>query len=251
MFFNRKKKETNKMKITIDKANVTVEDGKVIIDINSAQLDSILNMGKVQLSTLKPKDVFKIGDEEFVVLEQTDAGTRVISKQFAYSDMKFGDCADWKRSPIRTLLNSEYCNKISKLVGSNNIIPMERDLTSLDGLDDYGTCTDKITLLSASEYAKYHKILGLKSNYPDWWWTITPASTPSNDYARFVCYVFSCGFLNWLGCDCCRGVRPFLTLDSSVFVLENKDRVLCQNYIYMIQIIKEKTKDSLWQRLSH
>ncbi len=223
MFFNRKKKEKGKMKLTIDKANVTIEDGKVIIDIDSAQIDNILNFGKVQLSTLKPKDVFKIGDEEFIVLEHTDAGTKVISKKFAYSDMKFGDCADWKQSPVRTLLNGEYYNKVSKLIGANNIIPMERDLTSLDGLDDYGVCTDKITLLSASEYAKYHKILGLKSNYPDWWWTITPASTPSNNYARNVCYVNSDGILSWGDCDYCSGVRPFLTLDSSVFVLENKD----------------------------
>lgn len=211
------------MKFTIDRANVAIEDGKVIIDIDSAQINNILNFGKVQLSALKPKDVFKIGNEEFIVLEQTDVGTKVISKQFAYSNMKFGDCADWRQSPIRTLLNGEYYNKISRLVGANNIIPMERDLTSLDGLDDYGTCIDKITLLSANEYAKYHKILGLKSNYPDWWWTITPASTPSNNYARGVCFVSSDGVLCWGDCDFCAGVRPFLTLDSSIFVLENKD----------------------------
>lgn len=206
------------MKLTIDKANVTIEDGKVIVDIDSAQIDNILNFGKVQLSALKPKDVFKIGDEEFIVLEHTEAGTRVIAKQFAYSNMKFGDCADWKQSPVRTLLNGEYYNKISKLIGANNIIPMERNLTSLDGLDDYGTCTDKITLLSASEYAKYHKILGLKSSYPDWWWTITPASTPSNGYAGDVCYVGSDGILGWSDCDWGYGVRPFLTLDSSVLI---------------------------------
>ena len=172
----------------------------------------------VKLSSLKPKDKFKIGEEEFIVLEQTESGTRVISKQFAYSTMRFGDYADWKQSPIRTLLNDEYYNKISKLVGSNNIISMERDLTSLDGLDDYGTCTDKITLLSVNEYAKYHKILGLKSDYSDSWWTITPASTPSNDYVRSVCYVSSDGILDWRGCNYCFGVRPFLTFDSSISV---------------------------------
>lgn len=211
------------MKFTIDKGNIAIEDGKFIIDIDSAQIDSVLNMGKVQLSTLKPKDVFKIGDEEFIVLEQTDVGTRVVSKEFAYNHEKFGDCSDWQQSSIRSLLNGEYYNKISNLVGANNIISMERNLTSLDGLDDYGACTDKITLLSANEYAKYHKILGLKSNYPDWWWLITPASTPSNDYARYVCYVGSNGILNWYGCGYCGGVRPFLTLDSSLFVLAIKD----------------------------
>lgn len=203
------------MKIIIDRANVSVEGGKVIIDLDSAQLE---NTDKAQISTLKPKDEFKIGDEVFIVLEQSDNGTKVISKEFAYTNKAFGDCSDWKKSPIRTLLNGDYYNKIAKLIGESNIVPMERNLTSLDGLDDYGFCTDKISLLSASEYAKYHKILGLKSNYPDWWWTITPASTPSNNYSRRVCYVNSGGVLDWSGCGYCCGVRPFLTLNSSITV---------------------------------
>ena len=213
------------MRITIDRANVSVEGGKVIIDLDSAQLENILNANKVQLSTLKPKDEFKIGDEVFIVLEQSDNGTKVISKEFAYTNRVFGDCADWKKSPIRTLLNGDYYNKIAKLVGASNIILMERDLTSLDGLNDYNTCNDKISLLSASEYAKYHKILGLKSNYSDQWWTITPASTPSNDYSRFVCYVGSNGVLYWSNCgNCCYGVRPFLNLEPSIWISLNKDR---------------------------
>ena len=212
------------MRITIDRANVSVEGGKVIIDLDSAQLENILNAYKVQLSTLKPKDEFKIGNEVFIVLEQSANGTKVISKEFAYTNKVFGDCSDWKESPIRALLNGDYYNKIAALVGASNIISMKRDLISLDGLDDYGTCNDKISLLSASEYAKYHKILGLKSNYPDWWWTITPASTPSNDYFRFVCYVGSNGVLYWSGCGHCNGVRPFLNLESSILVSLNKDR---------------------------
>ena len=210
------------MRITIDRANVIVEGGKVIIDLDSAQLENILNANKVQLSTLKPKDEFKIGDKVFIVLEQSDNGTKVISKEFAYTNEVFGGCSDWKKSPIRTLLNGDYYNKIAKLVGASNIISMERDLTSLDGLDDYGICNDKISLLSASEYAKYHKILGLKSNYPDWWWTITPASTPSNDYSRDVCGVDSGDVLNWGDCDCCSGVRPFLNLEPSIWISLNK-----------------------------
>ena len=210
------------MKLTIDKANVAIEDGKVIVDIDSAQFDNILNFSKVQLSTLKPKDVFKIGNEEFIVLEHSNAGTKVISKRFVYSSKKFGSCADWKQSPIRTLLNGEYYDKISKLIGANNIVPMERDLTSLDGLDDYETCTDKITLLSASEYAKYHRILGSNSHYSDWWWTITPASTLSNDCPRGVCFVGSGGVLSWDDCNYGCSIRPFLILASSIFVSSQK-----------------------------
>lgn len=211
------------MKITIDKANVSVQGGNVIIDLDSAQLANLLNTDRVQLSTLKPRDEFKLGDEAFIVLEQTDNGTRVISKEFVYNDVKFGDNSNWNVSPIRRMLNNEYFKKIAAIIGEKNILSMDRDLTSLDGLDDYGTCTDKVSLLTSAEYAKYHKILGLKSNYPDWWWLITPASTPSNDYSRGVCYVNSYGVLGWNDCDYTYGVRPFLNLESSISVLLNKD----------------------------
>ena len=51
------------MRITIDNANVSVEGGKVIIDLDSEQLENIVNANKVQLSTLKTGSKFKLGDE--------------------------------------------------------------------------------------------------------------------------------------------------------------------------------------------
>lgn len=197
------------MKITIDRANVSVKDGKVIIDLDPEQLENIVSVNKVQLSTLKTGSKFKLGDEVFIVLEQTDNGTRVISKEFAYCDVKFGDNSDWKVSPIRKTLNNEYFKKIAAIIGEKNILTMDRDLTSLDGLDDYGTCTDKVSLLTSAEYAKYHKILGLKPNYPNSWWLITPASTPSNDYSHYICFVRSHGILDWFISGYFRDVRPF------------------------------------------
>lgn len=211
------------MQITIDSANVKIENGKVTIDLNPEQFTALTCSNKVELSTLKSGDEFKLGDEVFIVLEQTDNGTRVISKEFAYEEVKFGDNSNWNTSPIRRILNNEYFKKIATIIGENNIISMDRDLTSLDGLDDYGTCTDKVSLLTAAEYAKYHKILGLKSNYPDWWWLITPASTPSNNNSRGVCCVDSSGVLGWGGCGCSGGVRPFLNLESSISVLLNNN----------------------------
>ena len=214
------------MQITIDSANVKIENGKVIIDVDPNQrgwFDTIpIAKCSVKLSYLKPKDEFKIGDEVFIVLEQTENGTRVIAKEFAYCDVKFGDNSDWKVSPIRKTLNNEYFKKIAAIIGEKNILTMDRDLTSLDGLDDYGTCTDKVSLLTSAEYAKYHKIIGLKSDYPDWWYLITLASTPSNDYDRSVCAVSSSGIFCWGGCICSYGVRPFLTLESSISVLANQ-----------------------------
>ena len=207
------------MKITISNADMKIKDGKVYIEFDADKLADLMDEGKVALSTLNPGDKFMIGDERFIVLEQTENGTRVISDEFAYSDKTFGDTSNWKESNIRILLGDEYYRKIAAVVGMENIISMERDLTSLDGLDDYGFCYDVVSLLTAAEYAKYHKILGLKSNYSDWWWLITPASTPSNDYSRCVCCVGSGGILCWSDCGYSNGVRPFLTLESSVLVL--------------------------------
>lgn len=206
------------MRITIDRANVSVKDGKVIIDLDPEQLENIVSVNKVQLSTLKTGSKFKLGDEVFIVLEQTDNGTRVIAKEFAYCDVKFGDNSDWKVSPIRKTLNNEYFKKIAAIIGEKNILTMDRDLTSLDGLDDYGTCTDEVSLLTSAEYAKYHKILGLKPSYPNSWWLITPASTPSNNYFYYVCFVCSRGILDRFGSGYSRDVRPFLTLRSSILV---------------------------------
>lgn len=175
---------------------------------------------KIQLSTLNAGDEFKIGDEIFIVLEKnwSEVQVKVIRKDFLYKNTKFGISSDWKTSDIRSKLNNDYYKKIANLVGENNIFKIDRNLTSLDGLDDYGTCVDKISLLSASEYAKYHKILGLKSNYSNGWWTITPASTPNNEYSRYVCCVRDSGILGWNGCDNCYGVRPFCILNSSILV---------------------------------
>lgn len=207
------------MKITIDDANMKIKDGKVYIEFDADKLADLMGERKVELSTLNPGDKFLIGDERFIVLEHTCDGVRVIAENFAYSDMTFGDNSDWKESYIRRVLHDEYFQKIAAIVGEENIIPMVRDLTSMDGLDDYLSCTDKISMLTFAEYAKYHKILGLKPNYPDWWWLITACSTPSNDYSRVVCGVNSYGAVGWGDCVVTNGVRPFLTLDSSILVL--------------------------------
>lgn len=215
---------TDFIRSVIDLSDVKIKGNKLVINLSPEQLKiltcSILS-NKVKLSTLKPKDEFKIGNEVFIVLKQNGDRTEVISKEFAYNHT-FGGNSCWKVSNIRTLLNDVYYNKIVKLVGENNIIIMKRDLTSLDGLDDYGICYDRISLLSVSEYAKYHKILGLNSDYSDWWCLITPTSAPSNKFRHDICYVDDEGKVVSFGCNRFCGVRPFFTLTSSIMVVPNK-----------------------------
>lgn len=174
---------------------------------------------KIHLKDVEPGKDVRIGKFEFIVLEHNSEGTMVISKDFAFNRVKFGECNDWKISPIRNqLLGQEYYKKICKAVGKYNIIPMTRDLTSLDGLDDYGTCIDNVSLLTASEYAKYHKILGVGTEYPNWWWLITPTSAPSNRWLYQTCHINKDGSIYWDSVEDYNGVRPVITLSSSVIV---------------------------------
>lgn len=182
-------------------------------------IDEEIRPGMAYLYDLAPGEEFLIGEEVYMVLEHRGGGvSRVIRKELLRDAREFGSNADWRESQIRGYLNGEYYERVSSFIGRENIIEFSRDLTSLDGLDDYGSCIDKISLLTAFEYAKFHSIFGARSRYRDWWWTITPFSTPSNDYARYVCCVRSGGALGWYDCDYCNGVRPFLSLNSSLLV---------------------------------
>ena len=164
----------------------------------------------------EPGDEVKIGTHVFIVLDSFD-GTgliKIITKEILPS-VGFGNNNNWNKSSLRQYLNGQFMQEIAGSIGEENIIGMTRDLISLDGLQDYGICTDNVSLLTAKEYAEYHELLGLKSNYRDWWWTITPWSTPRNGYSRYVCCVHFDGALGWCGCGGGCGVRPFLTVVAS------------------------------------
>ena len=180
--------------------------------------DEDIPEGMSFLYDLEPGTEFTVGTEKFILLEVDGASARVISKGFYENRAEFGENSDWKESRIRARLNTDYLARIADLVGAENIIPMQRDLTSLDGLDDYGSCEDMVSLLTAAEYAKYHRILGVNFRYSHWWWLITPATTPSNGYPRYVCCVDVDGIVNWGVCGNGCAVRPFFTLNSSVLV---------------------------------
>ena len=89
------------------------------------------------------------------------------------------------------------------------------DLLSLDGYDDYGRTTDKVSVLTIDQYRKYHKFIG---NVDRWNWLATPDSTPSGTDASSVQIVNDSGDVNWDYSDYCGGVRPFFLLKSDIFV---------------------------------
>lgn len=155
------------------------------------------------------------------VLDKLEKGYLVISDGFYGEDRKFdGSCNNWKCSDLRKELNTDLKDKIEDELGKGALVGFERDLLSMDGQTEYGTCKDLVSLISVDEYRKYRKFLPSTDRY---WWTITPDSTPCNNDStclRVVSPVGSCSSSSYYGCH---GVRPFCIFSSSIFESEEDD----------------------------
>lgn len=198
------------MNIEINKANMKIENGKLIIDIDS-DLAELLK-GK-RLSEVEPGTVI---NGKYIVLEQLRGAATVLRKELLNETMEFDDGNNnWKNSSLRKYLNNTYLKEVEREFGEKNILWHDTDLFSLDGLDDYGHYTDKIGLLSIDQYRKYRKLLTPVDRA---WWLVTPDSTPSGTGSSCVLCVGSDGYVGYNDCDWELGVRPFFYLKSDIFV---------------------------------
>lgn len=158
-----------------------------------------------------------IAGTEFIVLEKQDNKVICLAKELIFKHTQFDENSNnYATSSVREKLNKEFLPKLVEAVGAENILDVDIDLTSDDGLDDYGSVKDKIGLLTDSMYRKYNRII---ENYPvdDWWWLATPYSTPHRGYHSLVRCVYDNGALNDNFCDSILGVRPFCIFSSSIF----------------------------------
>ena len=161
-------------------------------------------------------ETFKLVGIEWKVLDITEQG--VVCLADMQEDMRFdSNCNDWKVSKLRKYLNTEFYQKLVTAIGEENIIEFERDLLSLDGQTEYGTCMDKVSLLNVDEYRKYRSLI---PNTGDWWWTITPDSTKCNGDDTWVRVVSPSGNVSRISYNGYGGVRPFCIFSSLIFESE-------------------------------
>lgn len=154
---------------------------------------------------------------EHIVLDIFEGSVLCLAKDFVFESTRFDpNTNNYAESELRKKLNGEYLAKLVEAVGEENILETEIDLTSDDGLDDYGTAKDKVGLLTADMYRKYNRII---EKYPvdDWWWLATPWSTPHRGWLYTVRVVDDDGSLGSDNCISASGVRPFCIFSSSIF----------------------------------
>ena len=162
---------------------------------------------------MKNGAIVEIGGRKWKVLDQTEKGVFCICENIG--ERRFdSELNDYATSEIRKYLNTEFLKELEAAVGEKNIVPFERNLTSLCGLKEYGTCEDKVSLISLDEYRKYREFLPRTG---EWWWTLTPDSTASNGVKYWMAVVSPSGSVDIINCDYCNGVRPFCIFSPSIF----------------------------------
>lgn len=152
-------------------------------------------MKKIALKDTNPGDTVMIAGQPYNVLDTDFQGGMFLLSRDIIFEAAFDrdNCNNWTKSSLRKKLNGDFFQKIAKEIGEENMIEIERDLTSEDGLKDYGTCKDKITLITCNEYRRYRYQIPDKD---DWWWTATAYSTPNSGYSSYARYVNTDGSLN-------------------------------------------------------
>ena len=165
---------------------------------------------------IAPSSVISYGGLDCIVLDVEQDKILVLAKE-SIGNMPFdeGNSNNFPKGTLCKYLNGEFI-KTLKANGADTsaLIPTTIDLTSDDGLKDYGETTQKIFLLTCDMYRKYRSII---PNLDDWWWLATAYSTESNGYAHYARNVNSDGSLSYnTACYGDSGVRPAFYLKSSI-----------------------------------
>lgn len=175
------------------------------------------NASGVKLAEVPVGEACKIGEHEMIVLDQLGDGTALIRKDIL-KNMAFGQDNNFAGSEAHKACEA-FADEIAAAIGDENIVRHEVDLTSDDGLDDFGKATDcRASLITTEMYRRYVKILD-KFNPKEWWWLATAFSIPPHDNDNCVKCVSPSGFIIFGSYgNGSYGVRPFCILKSDIFV---------------------------------
>ena len=173
---------------------------------------------KVMLKDIPVGGKFDTGIGRFIVLEQKEDCTAVITEDLYRKDVEFdGDCADYKKSSLRELCEGEILNEFYDEFGEENICTNEPGLVTVDGQEVFEKLLTKVRPLTFDEAREYNDLL-VNKDLPDWYWTCTPWSTKERGWEYSVAVVSPSGSIRSYSYYGSRGVRPFCILKSNIFV---------------------------------
>ena len=203
----------SKLEQKVDELERKLNDGLNELKVIKAKLE------KKKYAGLKIGDTFELIGKKWKILDSSENGVFCLCMESLVDKAFDSECNEWTSSNLRDYLNTEVYKKICEEIGSENVIESERDLLSLDGQTEYGTCKDKVSLISVDEYRKYRSVI---PNFEEWWWTLTPYSTKCNDDTKWISVVSPSGNFHYWNFHNCFGVRPICIFSSSLFESEDE-----------------------------
>ena len=171
---------------------------------------------RTRLGDKVPGSTAMIGSHEMIVLDHVGDGTLLLRKDFL-KKMAFGKNNNYDGSDVDELCN-EFADEIAEIIGEENILIHEVDLTADDGLKDYGIVQRKVSLRTAQMQREYVAVLD-QYKPADWEWLATAYSTPTHESPSWVKCVAPPGVIDYGHCiNGVNDVRPFCILKSNIFV---------------------------------
>ena len=164
---------------------------------------------------MEKRNIVSICGYGWTAIKEDEKGTYYLMDG-SLEKSEFGKTNNYAESYIRKNLNESNLVKELKEKFGDNLVPIETDLLSLDGLDDYGKVSGDILAIPTIDL--YRECRKKITNLEKWWWLATPDSTPSGCGSHYVRFVDSDGGVGYGWYDCSRAVRPFFILKSSIFV---------------------------------
>lgn len=181
-------------------------------------------MKKIALKNAARGTAFDYAGQSWILLENDPAGrTLCLSKDITEARaFDEGNCNNFAVASSNKYLNGPYLdNLVDACNGANAFLESELDLTTDDGLKDYGTCTVTIFSLTVDQYRRNRDVI---PNADDWWWLSTAYSTASNGYEHSARLVRFDGALDgFSACYGYYGLRPACYLDSDLLISMDGD----------------------------
>ena len=118
-------------------------------------------MKKIALKNAARGTAFDYAGQSWILLENDDGRALCLSKDIietrAFDE---GNCNNFAVASSNKYLNGPYLdNLVDTCNGANAFLESELDLTTDDGLKDYGTCTVTIFLLTVDQYRRNRDVI--------------------------------------------------------------------------------------------
>lgn len=172
-----------------------------------------------KIGALKNGRVFTYAGVNWVKLDDLNGGALVLSADSLFRRaFDTGNKNNFAVSSLNRELNGDFMEALCREgAKKEDFVPLVLDLTSDDGMKDYGVTSAMIGLLTCEQFRKYRALIP-NLNAEDWWWLLTPDSClPQYDsLARIVDTGGTLDFASaYYGTG---GVRPLCILKFGILV---------------------------------